>query len=580
MVKPEQGEFEFVFWRVVTSREVSVLTSGMYTFWDRYPALDPRMYEAPGGRFFGSFSAISGSNLSSYRVIGLSDQLRYLASASFCCVQMQTTSCRVRLLSIGRLMLPRVQLVSVAIASLADVIYGCLVRKSRTELIGQRLTFSGVNHSIFVNFEPRSLVFRQTLALCLMPVCILLLSGMLRESKGSTFPPATRNKHKRVRSGSKKKLSAYWRPPRGRIILVRNRIDTGYADDEMEFSDHTYDTPDGDGNFESHRRSPAQELQVTSADEGHLIANYFFLKYNDLDPGRLTDLKKATVNNENFARIAVKHNFHLHLQHGSAPLQAKINSFVESIQNELDAPGLNSLGLGDLKAPKVLGDIFESIAGAVVVDSGLNTEKLWQIFEPLMQPLVTPDTLLRHPVSELQERCQQRVDDLRYHSYQSDPLTFVVEVYVNEELIASADNTNRTMARKLAARDARLALKQRDQSAEATAEENISSDVLEFTPMDPEAQTNITVDQVQQNYDNLCVKRNCKQTLDELCVSKKWLCEYKCVSEVGPPHARKFTFSVQVLRDQQWSKEYVGNSSPTMRKAKVSAAAKYLQSFK
>ncbi|KAL2611655.1 hypothetical protein R1flu_023347 [Riccia fluitans] len=298
---------------------------------------------------------------------------------------------------------------------------------------------------------------------------------------------------------------------------------------------------------------------------GHLIAKYFFVKYKDLDPGRLTDLKQATVNNENFSRIAVKHKFHLHLQHGSASLQAKINCFVENIQTELDVPGLHSFGLGDFKAPKVLGDILESIAGAVFLDSGLNTEKTWQVFEPLLQPLVTPYTLLKHPVRELQERCQQRIHDLRYDSYRSDHVKFVVKVFVNEELIATAANMKKKMAQKLAARDALMVLKKRDSNAEATAEERISlsSKVADFTPLEPE----------------VYVKRNCKQILCEMCVSNKWSSEYKFVSEVGIPHSRKFTFSVRVLQGEQWSKEYIGESLPSVRRAKDSAAARYLQSL-
>ncbi|GKE94940.1 Dicer-like protein, partial [Tanacetum coccineum] len=48
----------------------------------------------------------------------------------------------------------------------------------------------------------------------------------------------------------------------------------------------------------------------------HLITKHLFFTYTDLPPGRLTDLRAAAVNNENFARVAVKHNLHVHLRHG------------------------------------------------------------------------------------------------------------------------------------------------------------------------------------------------------------------------------------------------------------------------
>ncbi len=61
---------------------------------------------------------------------------------------------------------------------------------------------------------------------------------------------------------------------------------------------------------------------------------------------------------------------------------------MKDIQTELDKPGVNSFGLGDFKAPKVLGDILESIAGALFLDTGLDTNKVWEVslvffFKPL-----------------------------------------------------------------------------------------------------------------------------------------------------------------------------------------------------
>lgn len=56
----------------------------------------------------------------------------------------------------------------------------------------------------------------------------------------------------------------------------------------------------------------------------HLITRFLFFSYTDLPPGRLTDLRAAAVNNENFARVAVKHKFHLHLRHGSSALETQV----------------------------------------------------------------------------------------------------------------------------------------------------------------------------------------------------------------------------------------------------------------
>lgn len=52
---------------------------------------------------------------------------------------------------------------------------------------------------------------------------------------------------------------------------------------------------------------------------------------------------------------------------------------MKDVQDELSKPGFNSFGLGDCKAPKVLGDIVESIAGAIFLDNGLDTSIVWTV---------------------------------------------------------------------------------------------------------------------------------------------------------------------------------------------------------
>lgn len=62
---------------------------------------------------------------------------------------------------------------------------------------------------------------------------------------------------------------------------------------------------------------------------------------------------------------------------------------MKDIQTELDKPGVNSFGLGDFKAPKVLGDILESIAGAAFLDTALNTDQVWKVRQLLPFPTLT-----------------------------------------------------------------------------------------------------------------------------------------------------------------------------------------------
>ena len=45
-----------------------------------------------------------------------------------------------------------------------------------------------------------------------------------------------------------------------------------------------------------------------------------------------------------------------------------------------------------IEAPKVLGDIFESVAGAVFLDSGMDLTKTWGVYYRMMKPYIGKST--------------------------------------------------------------------------------------------------------------------------------------------------------------------------------------------
>ncbi|KAK6129787.1 hypothetical protein DH2020_036494 [Rehmannia glutinosa] len=131
-----------------------------------------------------------------------------------------------------------------------------------------------------------------------------------------------------------------------------------------------------------------------------LITRHLYESHRNVDPGMLTDLRSASVNNDSFALAAVRCNLHPHLQHGSLYLENQISAFVKFVS------GLSTVVLTpDTKGPKVLGDLVESIAGAVLIDSKLNLDEVWKVFKPLLSPIVTPDKLELPPTRELNELC-------------------------------------------------------------------------------------------------------------------------------------------------------------------------------
>lgn len=113
-----------------------------------------------------------------------------------------------------------------------------------------------------------------------------------------------------------------------------------------------------------------------------------------MDPGQLTDLRSALVNNNTLACIAVRNHFHLHILCQNVALTETITKFVDyqRLNNHQVTDQVHLLVtehdklMGDfVDVPKVLGDVFESLIGAVFFDSGSNLQVTWQVIYKLMQ---------------------------------------------------------------------------------------------------------------------------------------------------------------------------------------------------
>ncbi|KAJ9548492.1 hypothetical protein OSB04_021035 [Centaurea solstitialis] len=124
-----------------------------------------------------------------------------------------------------------------------------------------------------------------------------------------------------------------------------------------------------------------------------LITWYLYEKHKDIDPGELTDLRSASVNNENFAYAAVRRNLHPHLQYRSGYLQSQIAEYEKFVATS----STDTNSLQTKKSPKY--------CGAILLDTKLNIGEVWRIFEPLLSPIVTPDKLELPPLRELMEFC-------------------------------------------------------------------------------------------------------------------------------------------------------------------------------
>lgn len=119
----------------------------------------------------------------------------------------------------------------------------------------------------------------------------------------------------------------------------------------------------------------------------YLITRHLYEDPRQHSPGALTDLRSALVNNTIFASLAVRHGFHKYFRHLSPGLNEVIDRFVR-IQHENGHSISEEFYLlseeecdeaEDVEVPKSLGDVFESVAGAIFLDSNMSLDTVWKV---------------------------------------------------------------------------------------------------------------------------------------------------------------------------------------------------------
>lgn len=58
-----------------------------------------------------------------------------------------------------------------------------------------------------------------------------------------------------------------------------------------------------------------------------------------------------------------------------------------------------------MEVPKALGDLFESVAGAIFLDSGMSLDAVWKVYENIMRPEIEKfsNSVPKSPIRELLE---------------------------------------------------------------------------------------------------------------------------------------------------------------------------------
>ncbi|XP_053682144.1 endoribonuclease Dcr-1 [Sabethes cyaneus] len=145
----------------------------------------------------------------------------------------------------------------------------------------------------------------------------------------------------------------------------------------------------------------------------YLITRHLYEDPRQHSPGALTDLRSALVNNTIFASLAVRHEFHKFFRHLSPGLNEVIDRFVR-IQQENGHSISEEYYLmledecdeaEDVEVPKALGDVFESVAGAIFLDSNMSLDAVWKVYRSMMGPEIEQfsNSVPKSPIRELLE---------------------------------------------------------------------------------------------------------------------------------------------------------------------------------
>ena len=146
------------------------------------------------------------------------------------------------------------------------------------------------------------------------------------------------------------------------------------------------------------------------------VVDYLYRKFPDANSDQLSLPRARAVCNQALSALSVKHlQLHKSVLVNNVELSMAINKHVHILE---DKPYPEILVKGwKLDPPKVLSDIFESVVGAVFVDTGYDYETTAAVVEQAMEGLLVhlSPAMPRDPVSELiiwvaRSTCREQIE--------------------------------------------------------------------------------------------------------------------------------------------------------------------------
>lgn len=124
-----------------------------------------------------------------------------------------------------------------------------------------------------------------------------------------------------------------------------------------------------------------------------LVTAHIYERCPHMQPGQLTDLRSALVNNITLACLCVRNHFHRFILAQNAVLAEQIARFAEFQRaggHRVSEQVLLLVAEGEVRmgehidVPKSLGDVLEALIGAVFLDCGNDLQRTWQVVYGLL----------------------------------------------------------------------------------------------------------------------------------------------------------------------------------------------------
>ena len=104
---------------------------------------------------------------------------------------------------------------------------------------------------------------------------------------------------------------------------------------------------------------------------------------------------------------------------------------------------------------------MESLAGAILVDSDYNKEVVFRSMRPLLEPLITPETMKLHPARELTELCQKKHYTIKRDiNSQNGKASVTIEVEANGVKYKHTSTSDKRTAIRMASNEVLKSLKE------------------------------------------------------------------------------------------------------------------------